>query len=127
MLLVDTHVLLWALEGDERLGVEARRRLTESGRVFYSSMSVMEIRIKELLGKLDAAPDLDARIRKQRFSPLPFTHEHADALTRYPDLARHDPFDRALLAQATIDRLDLMTADGMLLGLGLAFVVDART
>lgn len=57
---------------------------------------------------------------------LDFNANHAEAIPNFQSLARHDPFDRMILAQAQAEGLTLLTADETLLGLGLNFVVDAR-
>ena len=51
--------------------------------------------------------------------------EHAEALRDFPELTRHDPFDRLLVAQASRAGLQLLTADHVLLGLGRDFIIDA--
>ena len=51
--------------------------------------------------------------------------EHAEAIQDYPELARHDPFDRLLVAQADRAGLRLLTADRVLLGLQRSFILDA--
>ena len=51
--------------------------------------------------------------------------EHAEGIREFPELIRHDPFDRLIVAQASQAGLRLLTADRVLLGLGRAFVVDA--
>jgi PIN domain nuclease of toxin-antitoxin system len=57
---------------------------------------------------------------------LPFTSDHAVAMLRFPALVRHDPFDRMILAQASAERMTLLTADATLLALGERWVQDAR-
>jgi PIN domain nuclease of toxin-antitoxin system len=113
-LLVDTHVLLWALVDDERLGV-AGEALSDGRNVVYASaVSVWEVAVKRSLGKLRAPTDIVAAIDETRFTPLPITLQHADAAAGLPDIHR-DPFDRILVAQAQIDRLTLVTHDAQML------------
>lgn len=57
---------------------------------------------------------------------LPLASRHANALREEPELARHDPFDRFLLAQSFADGMPLLTADHVLLELGRTWVHDAR-
>jgi PIN domain nuclease of toxin-antitoxin system len=52
-LLLDTHLLLWALSAPEKLTTRARRRI-ESSEVYTSAASIWEISIKSALGKLEA-------------------------------------------------------------------------
>ena len=51
--------------------------------------------------------------------------EHAEGLRGFPELVRHDPFDRLIVSQAAAEGLTLFTADRVLLALGKDFVVDA--
>ena len=55
------------------------------------------------------------------------TPEHTAGLVRFPELVGHDPFDRILMAQALVEQIPLLTADRILLGLGLDWVLDAGT
>lgn len=126
MILLDTHVALWLLADPERIGPAGRRRITEAPRVFFSAVTVVETSIKRMIGRLDVPADLGRVLREQGLSPLPLTDEHAAALERFPKLARHDPFDRLLLAQAVVERCQLLTGDDRLLGLGYDWVVDPR-
>ena len=114
-LLLDTHVLLWALTNDPQLSDDARATIADGRtRVLVSSVSAWEITIKKALGKLRAPDDLADQLRQQRFTPLDITVTHALAVG---DLPPHhaDPFDRMLVAQARTDRLTLVTHDPQIL------------
>ena len=126
IVLVDSHVLLWIVSGDDRLGPDARRRLRSSQGVHVSAITVLELTIKKMLGRLDLPDDLTALLEQQGLRHAAFEAQDAALLERYPALVRHDPFDRALLAQATRHDWAFMTADERLLGLGLDRVIDAR-
>lgn len=112
-ILLDTHVLLWALAGDDRLAPRSVD-LVADGRniVCVSAASVWEIAIKRSLGKLRAPDDTIAAIDAASFRRLPIGFEHADAVAKLPNLHR-DPFDRLLVAQASVEGLALMTHDPM--------------
>jgi len=56
---------------------------------------------------------------------LSITAEHAEAIRDFPELVRHDPFERLLVAQASRTGLRLLTADRILLALGRDFIIDA--
>lgn len=113
-LLLDTHVLLWALGRPQRIRAETRRRIEQPDRfVFVSVVSAWEIEIKRALGKLRAPLDLTAQLTRLRFTELPVRLRHVDALRDLPPLHR-DPFDRMLVAQAGADGLTLVTADDRL-------------
>ena len=110
-LLLDTHVLLWWLADDPKLGEEARNRISDpKSSVFVSAATVWEISIKRTLGKLEVPSDLLSQLELNRFQPLSMTISHAYAAGSLP---RHhdDPFDRMLVAQATRESLVLVTSD----------------
>ena len=110
-LLVDTHVLLWALGGDPNLGDDARQALADPRNdVFVSAVSIWEIAIKRALGKLKIPSHLATVVEAAGFSELPVTFFHAEQAGSLP---RHhgDPFDRMLVAQAQAEGLILVTAD----------------
>ncbi len=79
-----------------------------------------------MIGKLDAPTHCRQMIEEAGDLPLAFSPEAADELRAFPSLARHDPFDRMLLAQARSENLKLLTADTLLLNLNLPFIADAR-
>jgi PIN domain nuclease of toxin-antitoxin system len=113
-LLLDTHAALWFLSGDERLGENAKRHLTDdTNRVLLSAAVVWEIAIKRSLGKL-AVPDeylsllLDAGVQ-----PLAVSVAHAAAVELLPPHHR-DPFDRMLVSQAAIEGGALVSRDDAL-------------
>jgi PIN domain nuclease of toxin-antitoxin system len=85
-----------------------------------------EIAIKEMLGKVAVPPDLSALLTSQGLTGLPVTAAHAEAIGDFPELVSHDPFDRLLMAQSKVDRLQLVTADRVLLAGGYEWLVDAR-
>ena len=108
-LLLDTHVLLWFLAGDERR-VDARQRaLIEKGGM-VSTASIWEIAIKRGLGRLDVPDDLPDRIEGLGFELMPIVAEYAWRVHELPPHHR-DPFDRLLIAQAQVERLPILSAD----------------
>lgn len=121
-LLLDTHVVLWALSDDERLARSVRDHI-EDGRndVLVSAVSVWEIAIKVALGKLDAPADLLEVMADAELHPLPIVHEHALRAGRLP---RHhdDLFDRMLVAQALVERLTLVSADPRMAAYGVDLI-----
>jgi PIN domain nuclease of toxin-antitoxin system len=113
-LLLDTHVLLWAAGEPERLS-PATRALIEAAEheLVFSSASVWEIAIKRSLGRADFVVDprlLRRGLLDNGYTELPITSEHALAVDALPPLHR-DPFDRILVAQATVEGMVLVTAD----------------
>lgn len=110
-LLLDTHILLWALNDDPRLSGKTRKLIENAADVYVSAASFWEMAIKVGVGKL--AVDLD-EIREycleSGFVELPITSEHAIAVK---DLEHHhkDPFDRLIIATAMSEPMKLLTAD----------------
>lgn len=123
-MLLDSHVLLWLLDDSPLLGAQARAAIAGAAQVHFSAASVWELRIKEALGKVSLPDALTERLTASGLRELPVTAAHADALSRVSTPHR-DPFDRLLLAQVTVERLRLCTADQLLLGSATA-ALDAR-
>ncbi len=110
-LLLDTHTLIWALEGNPGLSAAAREAIIDGDNiVFVSAVSVWEISIKKALGKLDAPDTLLEEIERHRFTPLEITLEHGDRAGKLPPI-HMDPFDRMLIAQTQSEQLTLVTRD----------------
>lgn len=109
-LLLDTNVLLWWLADSPRLSRDARKIITSSPVVFVSAATTWEIEIKRALGKLKAPEDLEEELSASHFVPLAITVAHSIAAAKLP---RHhdDPFDRMLIAQASLEGLTLVTSD----------------
>ncbi|UAL30632.1 type II toxin-antitoxin system VapC family toxin [Nocardioides rotundus] len=126
-MLLDTHVVLWLLEDDPRLGPEARASLTEAIAVHVSAASLWEIAIKQSVGKLTVPDDLPARVEAAGLRWLPLGADHVWATRTVEGLPHRNPFDRLLVAQALVEGLPLLTADRALLGAPLeADLLDAR-
>lgn len=114
-LLLDTHVLLWALAGDKRMRPAARRVIEDTANTVYvSAATAWEIAIKAGLGRVRIPPNVAKwfpdELERSQFLALPITIPHALAVERLP---RHhdDPFDRLLVAQAKTESLTLVTHD----------------
>lgn len=109
-LLLDTHILLWAMLDDPRLGAGLRDRMAGAEAIFVSAASVWEITIKTAIGKLDVPQDLFDQAFEAGVRPLPISWGHARAVQGLP-LHHADPFDRLLIAQAQQEGLALVSAD----------------
>ena len=125
MYLIDTLVIIWQTDDEERLGPGTRKRLVSCHPVYFSSISVVEIVMKAMTGKLRAPDGLGGLLEAQGLRPLPLTSEHARAVEQFPELAGHDPFNRMLVAQARSEGLTFLTADRRLLSLGYDWIDDA--
>ena len=110
-LLLDTHVLLWWLADDKRLGKAARREIAAAGNAVYvSAVSAWEISIKRALGKLDAPESLDETIDQAGFEKLDITFVHGEQAGLLPP-HHNDPIDRMLVVQSRMEELVLVTDD----------------
>ncbi|HEX3916161.1 MAG TPA: type II toxin-antitoxin system VapC family toxin [Caulobacteraceae bacterium] len=121
-LLLDTHVILWALDDFNLLSDEmiSAARALPSPTFVASAASLWEIAIKVAKGKLHAPADLPAKLRRDGFEILEVTAEHAWAVRTAPAaVANKDPFDRLIFTQAKLERLTLATRDEVLLRSGL--------
>lgn len=104
ILLLDAHALLWWLTDDPRLSEPAKRSLEDPANdVVVSAVSLWELEIKRVNGRLDAPDDLLSAIDESEISSLPVTGTDAIAAARLP-MHHRDPFDRMLVALA--QRLD---------------------
>ncbi|AZI57475.1 type II toxin-antitoxin system VapC family toxin [Nakamurella antarctica] len=109
--LVDTHVLLWWLSGDDALSGSHREILTDgSNKIFVSSVTVAEISIKRSVGKLTVPEGIASAILDAGFDELLFTFGHAELLRALP-FHHRDPFDRMLIAQCQAEALKFATVD----------------
>ena len=116
-LLVDTHILVWALAVPGRLSAAERRALDMADVIFVSIVTLWEAAILMSLGRLEREERL---IEPQEgFTLLPVTPRHCRELMDLPRRHR-DPFDRMLIAQARADGLTLLTRDTAIAGYGEA-------
>ena len=113
-LLLDTHLLLWAAGQAGRFPAKARKLIDDpANEPVFSPVSFWEIAIKSGLGREDFR--VDARLLRRGlldngYTELPITSEHAVAIDSLPPIHK-DPFDRLLIAQATVAGILLLTAD----------------
>jgi PIN domain nuclease of toxin-antitoxin system len=113
-LLLDTHVLLWAAGSPDQLSPDARVMLEDTANeLLFSAASLWEIAIKRSLGRADF--QADARVLRRGlldngYLELPITSEHAVFIESLPPIHK-DPFDRILVAQATVEGIILLTGD----------------
>ena len=111
-LLLDTRLVLWWMAGEaSRISRKGLAALGSDGAdPIVSAVTVWEAAIKRGLGKLDAPGDLLPQLERAGVELLPITPRHADFVASLP--AHHrDPFDRLLVAQATLEGLPLVSDD----------------
>ena len=113
-ILLDTHALIWFLNGDKFLSNEAKKAIEDSSNnKIVSIASIWEIAIKISLGKFqfkDGLKSFMKLIDENGFEILPITFSHALEVSKLEFIHR-DPFDRLLIAQAKSDDLILITKD----------------
>jgi PIN domain nuclease of toxin-antitoxin system len=116
-LLLDTHILLWALAGDARLDATARGWIEDPGNlVLFSAASIWEIAIKSSLHKarFGVRPaEIAEAARATGLTELPVSSRAAALVADLP-LHHRDPFDRLLAAQAIDETVRLVTVDPLL-------------
>jgi PIN domain nuclease of toxin-antitoxin system len=113
-LLLDTHLLVWAAEGIEHITAGGRALMeAPENELYFSVASLWEIAIKHGLQRPDF--QLDARILRRGlidngYNELAIISAHAVAIDILPPIHK-DPFDRLLIAQATVEGITLLTDD----------------
>jgi PIN domain nuclease of toxin-antitoxin system len=115
-LLLDTHLLLWAAGEPRRLSKAARALIDNpDNELLFSAASLWEVIIKRGLGRKDFK--VDARLLRRGlldngYRELPILSDHVVATESLP-LIHRDPFDRILVAQATVEGITLLTIDSL--------------
>jgi PIN domain nuclease of toxin-antitoxin system len=107
-LLLDTHVLLWWVRDDRRMGKDARRAIATADLVWVSAVSGWEASLKVAKGRLRLPEPMAVTLAADDFMELPITLRHVGELERLP---RHhdDPANRLLVAQARVEGATIVT------------------
>ncbi len=115
-LLLDTQLLLWAAGQPNRLSTAAKKLIdAPANELLFSAASIWEVAIKRGLGRSDfhADPRLLRRgLIDNGYGELPVLSDHVVAVESLPPIHK-DPFDRLLVAQATVEGITLLTADSV--------------
>jgi len=115
-LLLDTHVLLWAAGQPDRLSAATLKLIDNpANELLFSAASMWEVALKRGLGRTDFQVDprlLRRGLLDNSYSELPVMSEHVVAIASLPPIHK-DPFDRLLVAQATVEGITLLTADSV--------------
>jgi PIN domain nuclease of toxin-antitoxin system len=113
-LLLDTHTIIWFLNGDDNLSLEAKAVIEDVNNTkIVSIASIWEIGIKISLGKFQFPKGFKQfveMIEANGFEILPISFEHAMIVSTLEFIHR-DPFDRLLIAQCKYDDLTIVTKD----------------
>lgn len=125
--LLDTHALLWWLDGAPELSAQAKAIIAdiEANEVLVSAASAWEIATKARLGKLPKALTVAQRLPdvldEQGFRLLPITVRHGHQAGWLHN--RHgDPFDRILAAQSMLEAIPIISSDPQLKALGASVI-----
>lgn len=124
-LLLDSHILVWLVNGEKRIGSGTLQKIHQAEIVYISAASVWELNIKAALGQMQLPSGFETLITRSGFVELPVTFAHAKSV-RAIKTAHADPFDKMLLAQGLIENLPLITADKVLLSSKYQ-TIDARS
>ncbi|MEZ6125542.1 MAG: type II toxin-antitoxin system VapC family toxin [Planctomycetaceae bacterium] len=114
-ILIDTHAFLWFTLNDSRLSRSATDCMADpANELLFSPASYWEIAIKISIGRYSLPEDfarfMQDQIAENDLTILPVTVEHAAAVVKLP-FHHRDPFDRLLAAQATVEGVELLSAD----------------
>lgn len=113
-LLLDTHILLWYLEGHPNLPETQRQQIEDRhNQVAASAVSLWEMTIKLAIGKLELMDDLatvENTLLQQGIRILPIQTAHLQRLLGLP-FHHRDPFDRLIIAQALAEEMTLVSDD----------------
>jgi PIN domain nuclease of toxin-antitoxin system len=134
--ILDTHSLVWLIDGDESLGKESRRRIeqaTAPGSILISAITPWEIAMLVQKGRLELALPLrkwfEEVLESRIISIAPLLPEIAIDSAMLPGEIHRDPSDRIIIATARHHNLPLLTMDRKILSYGKAghvAVMDAR-
>ena len=121
-ILLDTHILLWALTGSDKLSPKAQAMiLSKDNEIFYSTAAVWEVSIKHSIHPENmpvSGKELSEYCQKAGYEMLSVRDEHVYALEtlfRLDDAPRHnDPFYRIMVAQAKSEEMLLLTHDSLI-------------
>jgi PIN domain nuclease of toxin-antitoxin system len=113
-LLLDTHTVVWWFSDDPRLPLLARTAMADRANQLLVSAAVgYEIIYKQSRGRLPSLPEaLPRRLLREGVDTLPISLDHAVAAAQLPGPHR-DPWDRIMIAQALVERLQVVTIDGV--------------
>jgi PIN domain nuclease of toxin-antitoxin system len=114
-LLLDTHVLIWLVEGSDNLSQLAKQAIEDENNSLHLSIaSLWEMTIKMTLGKLQLGMSIDLIVESYLLPTgikiLPIHLNHLLVLRELP-LHHRDPFDRLLISQAQAEKLTLVSGD----------------
>jgi PIN domain nuclease of toxin-antitoxin system len=116
-ILLDTHTFIWYITDSPQLSKNAKQLIeNENTEKLLSLASVWEMGIKHSIGKLNFSQPFMEFIKEQlvitNIGLLGIDFEHIEVITTLP-LHHRDPFDRIIIAQAILEGIPVIGADGM--------------
>jgi PIN domain nuclease of toxin-antitoxin system len=134
-LLLDTHVWLWLLNGDDALKGDRALALIERagrvGRLGVSAISLWEVAMLGTRGRIRLAKDCHAWMNEALAVPgmavMPLTPDVAVLSARLPGKFHGDPADRIIVATALVAGAKVVTRDREILAYAKKGFVAALT
>lgn len=119
MIILDTHILVWWLTGNQELSDKAKSaiesELKDGGLILVSSITTWELAMLVSKGRLSLSMDIDTWIQIaseiEQIEFLPLDNKVAIESTRLPGEFHKDPADRMLVALSRTLSVPLVTAD----------------
>jgi PIN domain nuclease of toxin-antitoxin system len=108
--LLDTHVVLWELEGTRTVGPSAQEAIERASELMFSVVSFAEIGIKAAIGRLVVPDDLHQHVMRSGLRILGLAPDHGLGVADLP-MHHRDPFDRLLISQARCEGLTVLSTD----------------
>lgn len=123
--LIDTHILLWAVDEEKSRMLTSRTRSilsNENNQIYYSPVSIWEIIMKQQKnpGQLTKLPirEFVEKCKQMDFQELQLNTIHVyelETLSRPENAPKHnDPFDKILIAQTKAEGIRFLTHDDLL-------------
>ncbi len=113
--LIDTHILIWFLEGNKQLLPKYQAIIANTtNNISVSIVSLWEITIKMSIQKLQLSqtlPNIIKQVKKDGIEIMPIDTSHLLKILSLP-FYHNDPFDRLLISQSIAENLILLTDDG---------------
>jgi PIN domain nuclease of toxin-antitoxin system len=125
MILLDTSTLISAILFPNRIGKNTRRLIRRFPDVYFSAVSLFEIVVKQMNGKLNLGTTVSKFVEELDARALPLRTEDALEVLSFPSLARHDPFDRLIVATCKANGAKPVTSDSKMLDLGFDWILDS--